>query len=387
MSTSQHNTFQKLFVDYKPAVLKQTASDDWRIVFYVKIPGKEKMKRFRRRVPLLQNKTERHKYALKMIAGINRELERGWSPFYDGSAKNNTKTLANVLDIFLSQSERKLTTEALRKDTFRAYKSFCKNIKRYLKDQNKEQLLCIEFDRSFIINYIDYVFYEKKRTARTANNHLAFIKQLCIFMIDRKYLAANPAAKIDKRREAKKKRKVLPDFLRDKIFEHLKENNMSYFTACLVVYFCFIRRTEITKLKIKHLNLANNTIFIPAEISKNRIDGVVTVNTYLKSFLEKHILNCNSEDFVFSEIDFNPGTIQLRPRKISEEWAKMRKVLDFGNQYQFYSLKDTGITNLLMRGVPAKKVRDQARHHDIRITEKYTPESTEADRTLLNLDF
>ena len=37
--------------------------------------------------------------------------------------------------------------------------------------------------------------------------------------------------------------------------------------------------------------------------------------------------------------------------------------------------------------IPTIKIRDQARHHDIRITETYTPRLTESDSTIKNLDF
>jgi len=59
--------------------------------------------------------------------------------------------------------------------------------------------------------------------------------------------------------------------------------------------------------------------------------------------------------------------------------------LNISKQYDFYSLKDTGITKLLEAGIPIIKVRDQARHHDIKITEKYTPRRTTADDTIRNI--
>ena len=41
-------------------------------------------------------------------------------------------------------------------------------------------------------------------------------------------------------------------------------------------------------------------------------------------------------------------------------------------QYKFYSLKDTGITNML-RHYDVLSVRDQARHSSILMTDIYTP--------------
>lgn len=82
METSQKTTSKKLlFVDYIPADLKETSGDNWRVVFSVKVPGEEKLKRFKRRVPKHSNKTLRKKIATKMYNEINKKLEKGWSPF------------------------------------------------------------------------------------------------------------------------------------------------------------------------------------------------------------------------------------------------------------------------------------------------------------------
>jgi integrase/recombinase XerD len=40
-------------------------------------------------------------------------------------------------------------------------------------------------------------------------------------------------------------------------------------------------------------------------------------------------------------------------------------------EYKFYSLKDTGIIDLLTAGVSIEDVRDQADHHDISVTAIY----------------
>lgn len=52
------------------------------------------------------------------------------------------------------------------------------------------------------------------------------------------------------------------------------------------------------------------------------------------------------------------------------EWARVRKVLKFPDTYQFYSLKDSGIRDLAnAEGIVV--ARDQARHTDIAVTNKY----------------
>ena len=75
--------------------------------------------------------------------------------------------------------------------------------------------------------------------------------------------------------------------------------------------FCFIRRTEISKLLVKHVNLVKDTIFIPGDISKNTKDGIVTIPKKLKELLLIHLDGSTQEDFLFSDDNFKPGKKKL----------------------------------------------------------------------------
>lgn len=53
-----------------------------------------------------------------------------------------------------------------------------------------------------------------------------------------------------------------------------------------------------------------------------------------------------------------------------ERWARLRKRLDLPKEYQFYSLKDSGIRDLAnAEGIVI--ARDQARHSSVAVTNKY----------------
>ena len=155
----------------------------------------------------------------------------------------------------------------------------------------------------------------------------------------------------------------------------------------MVTYYCFIRRTEITKLKVSDVNLFKGFILVSAENSKNRKTEAVTIPNIFLPILAQHLTKAKNTDYLFSNNDFKPGAKQLTPKKISDEWAKFRNKEKFDDKFQFYSLKDTGITDLLNSGIPAIKVRDQARHYDLKITESYTARNKFADEMIKNADF
>jgi len=375
------------FIDYVPADLKISPSNGWQVVFYVRIPGSSKMKRYRRRVKKIEGKSARTKYAKRICENINRKLERGWSPLRDGSAKNEFKLFKDVIGQFLDQAERRHKDKVLRADTLRSYKSYARVFLKWLDDTGRDQLLTVEFTKTLVIEFLDHIYFDKKRSPRTANNYLAFINQFAFFMVDHNFMTDNTISKIPSRKTIKKKREVIPSKVLEIIFEFHKEHNYSYYVLMLIVYCCFIRRTELTLLKVEHVNLEGNTIFIPKEIAKNSKDAFVTIPRRLKNELAKHINGANNSDYIFSSDNFNTGPSKLAPKKVSDEWTKTRKVLDFKITYQFYSLKDTGITTMFIMNIPTIKIRDQARHHDIRVTETYTPRLSKSDDTIAGLMF
>ena len=123
MPTNEKNISSRIiYVDYKPATLQKGHNNEWRVVFYAKIPTQNEFKRFRKRVPPLSPNREREKYAKKMIASINQKLDSGWSPFYED---NNVKykSLQFCADLFLKMQEREVQDGIKRPDTLRAYTS------------------------------------------------------------------------------------------------------------------------------------------------------------------------------------------------------------------------------------------------------------------------
>ena len=122
-------------------------------------------------------------------------------------------------------------------------------------------------------------------------------------------------------------------------------------------------------------------------ISKNKKSEDITIPNDLLELLKIHIGKADFNDYLFSNNEFKTGLKIIRPDRITSVWSSMRKKLKVDVVYQLYSLKDTGITELLNSGIAAIKVRDQARHHDLKITESYTSRNKGADNIVQNTNF
>jgi integrase len=369
-------------VQFVPAELKK--NKEWIIVYRCFNPFKKILERYRLRVPSVQNTKERVKLANSMVAEINRKLSQGWNPLLESG--HNLETVENALDAFIQQLQKEVDDEVKRIDTLRTYGSYVNIIGNYSKQRDKIKFAA-EINREYIVRYLDWIYITKGNSPVSYNNHLNFWGNLCGWMVGRGMIKENFARGIQRKKKQPKKRKVIPNELKDDLKRTLLDYNFHYYTLCMTTYFCFIRGTELTKIKVSHVNMSANYIMIDGNDSKNKKTETITIPNPLKILLEQHLQKANRNDYLFSKNEFKPGPEKLKPKKISDTWNKIRQKLNLGLEFQFYSLKDTGITDMLKSGIPMIKVRDQARHHDMKITELYTPRIVEAESEIVDLNF
>ena len=364
-----------IFVDYRPAELKINKA--WYIEYYVKSPSTDKLVRFRNRVPQIKTKRARELYAKKMIEAINIKLYNGWSPWYE-NLNNNYKLISDAFELYINKLKKEMSDGIKRPDTLRAYTSFVSNVQRYIDEKQLAIKYLVEIDFRFVNGFLDYIYYEKNNSPATYNNYLAYFKAFLEWAKAKDYIKQNATDNIKNKPKIQKKREPLTQEVKACIKE-LKNTDFHFFVACMLTYFCLIRRTELTKLKVTDIRLIESRIILDGSITKNRKTDSVTIPDVFLPILAQHLQYAKNSDYLFSTDNFKPGRKQLTPKKISDTWAKYRNLYGFDSKFQFYSLKDTGIMDLLNSGVPSIKVRDQARHYDIKQTESYTTRNLIAD--------
>ncbi|MBM6498985.1 tyrosine-type recombinase/integrase [Flavobacterium macrobrachii] len=372
------------FVNYKAAELR--IKTQWLVVYYAKNPFTKEMQRFRVVVPSMKSETERIKHGKKIRDEINKKLAEGWSPFSTDTFATDFKTYDHCKEKFLELINLDIKKGLKRQDTERTYKSNFSMIELFAKRKKQKLNFIFELNRVFIVNYLDFILYDRNNTHRTYNNHLNFIKGFLNFCVTYGFLSENFAIGIAKKKEGQKIRQLLDTDVKSKI-KSIEDLNFHYYALCMTTYFCFIRRTELSKLLVRHVDILNSTITIPSEISKNKNTETITIPKSFLPIISKHINFSNLDDFLFSTNDFKSGKNQLNPKKVSDTWEKFRKLLKISKVFQFYSLKDTGITDLLNSGVPSIKVRNQARHSELATTEKYTHRNVKCDEVVQNANF
>lgn len=357
------------------------------IEMYAFHPVKNRMERWRMKLTHIQPASERKRYARELVKRFNAQLLKGWNPFI----AKDFKELATMEDAYRRYSDyldRMLAGAYYRKETYAGYKSGIKVLRDYSLRQAPITYL-YQFDRTYCVDFLDWIFITKNRTAQTRNNYLTYLRHFSGFLVEKGLLKSKPTADIKNisKRLYAKQRKVMPLTLVTQISEWLREHDPRFLFVCNLVYYCFIRPVEITRLKVGDFALKEGVVTIPADASKNKYTQSVTVpRKVMRLGIELGIFSAPSTDYVVSAKGLAPGPVQIDPKLFRDHWARVRYTLKFDSCYQFYSLKDTGITALLDQNVVPIDVRDQARHSSLEITNLYTRHTRRANPDILNQD-
>lgn len=359
---------------YVPARLVE--GKKWYVEFYAFDPDSDGLKRKRLYVPAIRSRAERRGYANEMVTSINIRLRQGWNPFILSATTREYASFEDVCQEYDRFQQKKEADSLERFSTFSGYRMFLGRLMAWNRQRPKPIIYVYQLKKELVNEFLDYIWIDLGRSPRTRDNYLAWLRLFCGWLVERGYLADNPAASITKlkgHRKSEKNRTVIPKESVIKMRAWLMDNDRYFLLACYLLYYCLIRPKEMSKLKIGDFSVKNSTVMIRGEISKNKKDSVVTVPDCVMRYMVELGVLCNPSDWYLFSKDFMPGEEYRWPRQFCDAWKAMAKILGFPSEYKFYSLKDTGITDLIKEGTDLIAVRDQARHYSLEMTDLYTP--------------
>ena len=356
---------------------------EWYIEFYCFDPAQGKLRRKKIKINRIKSIGKRRSYAREVMGRITTQLQRGWNPWIAQDI-GDLHLFSDVCDSYERYIDKMYSSGNYRKETYVGYKSYLRNLLGYIDEHPIYYMY--QLDRAYIVEFLDYIFIDRDNGGQTRNNYLSWLSNFCGWAVDKCYLTTRPTdgiPYIDKK-HLRKKRQVIPTNIVKQISLYLKQNDPYFLLACQLLYNCFIRPVEMTRLRVGWINIKAGTITIPADAAKNRETQVVTVpKKVLAHAIELGTFHAASQDFLFS-IDLRPGDHQVDPVIFRHHWGVVRKALNLRPEWQFYSLKDTGITEMLDRNIASIAVRDQARHSSLAITEVYTRHLQRANEQVLS---
>ena len=362
-----HQQFSPAYKNYVPAVLRKNC-EGWQINYYVYNPVTDKMERKRMLLNILRKRyrtiAEFKVAANEIICTINAKLAGGWTPFGESENARYYSTIDEIIKLYLSEKSKEL-----KPDTMRSYRSFC-NIFSNWCAKSAPNCKCIQFNKTLAVQYMDYIYMEREVAARAYNNQLKMARALFSWALQKCYCKENPFEHIKTKRQDEKKRIIIPPNTRQKIKDYLLEKNPIFLIILELVFTSLLRPAEIARIQIKQIHLQEQYIFMPADKTKNGHNRHAFLSKELVMMIAP-LLNNTADDWYLIGADFKPGKSPMPVTKYTKTWDKMRKALHLPNEMQLYSLRDTGINNMLKSGIDPLTVMQAADHHDLAMTTRY----------------
>ena len=370
---------------YRPAALKELKSD-WYVEFYAYDPARGVMRRKRMKINIIKKKAERRMYGMNLVRIINEKLSQGWNPFIENRYSANLTYLNESFDIYRHYIDKMYASGYYRDGTYRTYVSALGNLEKWLKAQPCPPIYTYQLSRKTVASFLDHIFIERDNSGVTYNKYLSWLKVFTNYMLGKGWITESPidGLKPISKRLLTKSRTTIPAETLGKIAAYLEEKDKRFLLSCYLLYYCNIRPVEQTRLLISDIRLHDGIISMRAAVTKNRKDEAVTIHPKVAHcMLDLGLFSHPSSHYIFGEDNLRPGSKPTTTRTLRGRWESMAKKLKFKKQWKFYSLKDTGITDMLTSNVSSISVRDQARHSSLSITDLYTSHDKKADKAII----
>ncbi len=346
---------------------------EWYIGFHAYDPERGTMRRKKIKVNFIQSVTARRRYASQLISRLLTELENGWSPWVADGEKKGYTAFEEAVGKWLILQEKLFRDGMLRQDTIEDYRSRVRILLEFNKQQKATYIRMMT--TAYCEAFLNYVYLDRGVSALTRNNYLNWLKTLSKWLHSQGYIAshvAEPIAPLGRKGKKEAARACLTEEDMKQLREVLQGKDRHFLFACYVSYYCFIRPKELSMLRVRDINSKQKTIIVRGEVSKSHKTQAVTITKKVQEFIDElKILSYPQDYYIFSR-GFAPGEHFSSSRYFRENWVKIRRRMGWPENYKFYGLKNTGITNML-RTNDTLTVRDQARHSSISITDIYTP--------------
>lgn len=342
----------------------------WYVDFFAFDPSRDCMRRKKYMLDHYKSERDRENVAAILIHNLFEKLKVGWNPFVNARKTRQFTEFQTVLQRYHDYTVTAEAKNVLKHKTAIDYRSRLNQLKIYLQETETDIKYVYQFDRGFAVDFLDYLILDKDVAAKTRNGYRTWLSTFASWLKERQYIDNNPIEDIHMLKEEEKFRDPLTTNDLVRLRDYTSKNNPPFYLACMIEYYCFIRPDELRYVKVGDVSVEDQTVYIPPEVSKNRKGQVVALNDkVLKIMIEQKVFDHPSNEFLFGH-DLVPGPEKIYINQFRKEWQKVRKALGFPMSYQFYSLKDSGIRDLAnAEGIVV--ARDQARHSDVSVTNKY----------------
>lgn len=293
--------------------------------------------------------------------------------------EKDTMTVRKAVEFAVSLKER-----LPRQNSIKKYRTVAKSFLKWCDRQHYAGTPIEEFGRGPARAYWDSFTTAKTYRGRTLNNYLATLRALWSELLERDIAQENPWARIKPARVEEKLRRTFTDDERRIVAAYIEQTDYWLFRGVLLQFFCYIRPTELIRLKFGDFDLGAGTVTVKEGNAKSWRRSVKTIPASVLHYFRDGVFDRYPGNYhLFGRMGTGPkAKMQPAPQPINEirPYKRHARILqrlkDDGrlsgnlNGLTWYSWKDTGIS-LHTRKTSPVATKDQAGHRSLAMTSIY----------------
>lgn len=221
-------------------------------------------------------------------------------------------------------------------------------------------------------DYARYIEFERKAENATYNKHINVLDMLFDYLAKAEIITKSPFFSLKRKQKCSTSVSAFKEHDVQKLKEVLKTANMTVYIACMVDMYAFIRPNEIRNLRLKDIDMVNNTITIDKSFAKNKKTQKVAILPALQGILKEYISELKEQDFFLLSKKGTPGTEQISSKYVVENHNRIMQANGYNSDlFKPYSWKHTGNSLAYKNGASIRFLKLQNRHHSEVMTEIY----------------
>lgn len=377
---------------------------EWYVHFSYLNPATKKFERFKESWGLNRKKNLpiRETIAKDIISVINNELKNGFNPFE--AVINVSDTTSDIINktesLMLNDIARLQSTSALTRiqcivndwektETASANETYRTMLNRFRKflQHTANSLIQIEDVTIDIANsFRDYLKEIKKNRPKTVNTTVQHLGLFWDELIKRKFIKENPFRLVKSTTDRDYKGididldsedhdfipLTTPEF--QKVLDYFATYKRPMLRFFGMIYWGFMRPVEITRLKVKDIDLQSGLIRVAKPNAKNKSAAFIQILAPMRTLLEEMELHKYPPDwFLFTGSTWLPGTKQKTRKEATISWNRIVNVkLEIFKKP--YALKHTGNIHYIINNkgnVDREWMQRQNRHKTRSQTDVY----------------
>lgn len=347
-------------------------SRQWFIYFTVRneLTGAEVRRQHRGNINTYHSKEQRIRQAAALIAYWKDRLKSGqYNPWAEPEDKEEMPaTVKDAMARILALKKR-----ALKPKSFRNYRDIVNMFTSWLTLRQLGNLRLYQFTADRAQHYMDYLLTEKQYSGKTYNNQQGILHAFFSAMMvkGRAWIKENPFTGIEALPEDQGSNTPYSDKERAEITAYLKIHDRRMYYAIHFLFHCYIRKTELTTIRVRDIDWTNKTIRINSQAAKNRVqDSVAIPDAFLPILKEMGLDLAPASFYIFGKKMETVADRMVRPDDISDRYLVHKKAMGYKARdgKNFYSWKATGVIAYWAVIKDPFVIMRQCRHSDLKTT-------------------